>query len=191
MPLALLIHPHSDFAQHLLRALSSRVSLALSSRLLQSLGSSPLGGGKNFGSAAMHLPVILFCALWSAVSAENSDDYDLMYVNLDNEIDNGLHPTEDRKFVLTVSLLTLNYIATSLGLSIIHIFCCQCNKQQQQRVLQKRKSTLGKEVSKSYFSQIHNGSNCMKSPVFACFELHERQFHRVQLINLQGFCRFP
>ncbi|EPY78353.1 pentraxin-related protein PTX3 precursor [Camelus ferus] len=44
----------------------------------------------------MHLPVILFCVLWSAVSAENSDDYELMYVNLDNEIDNGLHPTEDR-----------------------------------------------------------------------------------------------
>uniref|UniRef100_A0A8C6FLN6 Pentraxin-related protein PTX3 n=1 Tax=Moschus moschiferus TaxID=68415 RepID=A0A8C6FLN6_MOSMO len=43
----------------------------------------------------MHIPVILFCALWSAVSAENSDDYELMYVNLDNEIDNGLHPTED------------------------------------------------------------------------------------------------
>ncbi|XP_019801892.2 pentraxin-related protein PTX3 [Tursiops truncatus] len=43
----------------------------------------------------MHLPVILFCALWSAVSAENSDEYELMYVNLDNEIDNGLHPTED------------------------------------------------------------------------------------------------
>ncbi|XP_035978291.1 pentraxin-related protein PTX3 [Halichoerus grypus] len=43
----------------------------------------------------MHLPVILFCALWSAVSAETSDDYELMYVNLDNEIDNGLHPTED------------------------------------------------------------------------------------------------
>ncbi|KAB0374123.1 pentraxin-related protein PTX3 [Muntiacus reevesi] len=43
----------------------------------------------------MHLPVILFCALWSAVSAENSDDYELMYVNLDNEIDNELHPTED------------------------------------------------------------------------------------------------
>lgn len=59
-------------------------------------------------SPAMHLPVILFCAaLWSAVSAETSDDYELMYVNLDNEIDNGLHPTEDRKFILTVSLLTL------------------------------------------------------------------------------------
>eukprot|EP00069_Balaena_mysticetus_P004689 bmy_04615T0 len=43
----------------------------------------------------MHLPVILFCALWSAVSAEISDEYELMYVNLDNEIDNGLHPTED------------------------------------------------------------------------------------------------
>ncbi|XP_024595939.1 pentraxin-related protein PTX3 [Neophocaena asiaeorientalis asiaeorientalis] len=43
----------------------------------------------------MHLPVILFCALWSALSAENSDEYELMYVNLDNEIDNGLHPTED------------------------------------------------------------------------------------------------
>ncbi|KAI4032220.1 pentraxin 3 [Homo sapiens] len=43
----------------------------------------------------MHLLAILFCALWSAVLAENSDDYDLMYVNLDNEIDNGLHPTED------------------------------------------------------------------------------------------------
>ncbi|XP_023079145.1 pentraxin-related protein PTX3 [Piliocolobus tephrosceles] len=46
-------------------------------------------------SPAMHLLAILFCALWSAVLAENSDDYDLMYVNLDNEIDNGLHPTED------------------------------------------------------------------------------------------------
>ncbi|XP_034356802.1 pentraxin-related protein PTX3 [Arvicanthis niloticus] len=43
----------------------------------------------------MHLPAILLCALWSAVMAENSDDYELMYVNLDNEIDNGLHPTED------------------------------------------------------------------------------------------------
>ncbi|XP_006149837.1 pentraxin-related protein PTX3 [Tupaia chinensis] len=43
----------------------------------------------------MRLPVIVFCALCSAVLAENSDDYDLMYVNLDNEIDNGLHPTED------------------------------------------------------------------------------------------------
>ncbi|XP_054569645.1 pentraxin-related protein PTX3 [Eptesicus fuscus] len=43
----------------------------------------------------MHLCAILFCVLWSAVCAENSDDYELMYVNLDNEIDNGLHPTED------------------------------------------------------------------------------------------------
>ncbi|XP_022363533.1 pentraxin-related protein PTX3 [Enhydra lutris kenyoni] len=43
----------------------------------------------------MHLPVILFCALWFAALAETSDDYELMYVNLDNEIDNGLHPTED------------------------------------------------------------------------------------------------
>ncbi|XP_057594887.1 pentraxin-related protein PTX3 [Hippopotamus amphibius kiboko] len=43
----------------------------------------------------MRLPVILFCALWSAASADNSHDYELMYVNLDNEIDNGLHPTED------------------------------------------------------------------------------------------------
>lgn len=47
----------------------------------------------------MHLPVILLCAFWSAVLAETSDDYELMYVNLDNEIDNGLHPTEDRKFI--------------------------------------------------------------------------------------------
>ncbi|XP_014393444.1 PREDICTED: pentraxin-related protein PTX3 [Myotis brandtii] len=44
----------------------------------------------------MHLCAVLFCVLWSAVRAENSDDYELMYVNLDNEIDNGLHPTEDR-----------------------------------------------------------------------------------------------
>ncbi|XP_037382125.1 pentraxin-related protein PTX3 [Talpa occidentalis] len=43
----------------------------------------------------MHLSAVLLCALWSAVSAENADDYGLMYVNLDNEIDNGLHPTED------------------------------------------------------------------------------------------------
>ncbi|XP_037697873.1 pentraxin-related protein PTX3 [Choloepus didactylus] len=43
----------------------------------------------------MRLPAILFCVLWSTVSAENSDDYELMYVNLDNEIDNGIHPTED------------------------------------------------------------------------------------------------
>ncbi|XP_006868001.1 PREDICTED: pentraxin-related protein PTX3 [Chrysochloris asiatica] len=43
----------------------------------------------------MHLPAILFCALWSAASAENSEDYELMYVNLDNEIDNGIHSTED------------------------------------------------------------------------------------------------
>ncbi|KAF6121319.1 pentraxin 3 [Phyllostomus discolor] len=43
----------------------------------------------------MRLYGILFCALWSAACAENSDDYELMYVNLDNEIDNGLHPTEE------------------------------------------------------------------------------------------------
>ncbi|KAM6225363.1 pentraxin-related protein PTX3 [Rhynchocyon petersi] len=43
----------------------------------------------------MHLPAILFCALWAAVSAENSDDYELMYVNLNNEIDNGIQSTED------------------------------------------------------------------------------------------------
>ncbi|XP_054435983.1 pentraxin-related protein PTX3 [Pteronotus mesoamericanus] len=43
----------------------------------------------------MHLYAILFCVLWSAACAENSDDYELMYVNLDNEIDNGLHPTEE------------------------------------------------------------------------------------------------
>ncbi|XP_016004257.2 pentraxin-related protein PTX3 [Rousettus aegyptiacus] len=43
----------------------------------------------------MHLPAILLCVLWSSVRAENLDDYELMYVNLDNEIDNGLHPTED------------------------------------------------------------------------------------------------
>lgn len=55
----------------------------------------------------MYLSAILVCVLWSAVHAENSDDYELMYVNLDNEIDNGLHPTEDRKFLLTVSLLSL------------------------------------------------------------------------------------
>ncbi|VCX08382.1 unnamed protein product, partial [Gulo gulo] len=46
-------------------------------------------------SPAMHLPVILFCALRFAALVETSDDYELMYVNLDNEIDNGLHPTED------------------------------------------------------------------------------------------------
>lgn len=68
----------------------------------------------------MHLPVILFCALWSAVSAETSDDYELMYVNLDNEIDNGLHPTEDRKFFLTVSLLTLTTYAP-LWVQILYI----------------------------------------------------------------------
>ncbi|XP_007941737.1 pentraxin-related protein PTX3 [Orycteropus afer afer] len=43
----------------------------------------------------MHFPEILFCAFWTAVLAENSDDYELMYVNLDNEIDNGIHSTED------------------------------------------------------------------------------------------------
>ncbi|XP_003476359.2 pentraxin-related protein PTX3 [Cavia porcellus] len=43
----------------------------------------------------MHLRVILLCALWSAASAENSDDYELMYVNMDNEIFDGTHPTED------------------------------------------------------------------------------------------------
>ncbi|KAM6160600.1 pentraxin-related protein PTX3 [Erethizon dorsatum] len=43
----------------------------------------------------MHRLVILFCALWSAALAENSDDYELMYVNMDNEIFNGLHPTEE------------------------------------------------------------------------------------------------
>ena len=58
-------------------------------------------------SPAMRLYAILLCVLWSAACAENSDDYELMYVNLDNEIDNGLHPTEERKFILTVYLLTL------------------------------------------------------------------------------------
>ncbi|XP_036302241.1 pentraxin-related protein PTX3 isoform X2 [Pipistrellus kuhlii] len=43
----------------------------------------------------MHPCALLLCVLWSAVSAQTSDDYELMYVNLDNEIDNGLHPTED------------------------------------------------------------------------------------------------
>ncbi|XP_006897830.1 PREDICTED: pentraxin-related protein PTX3-like [Elephantulus edwardii] len=43
----------------------------------------------------MHLQALLFCALWTAASAENSDDYELMYVNLDNEIDNGIQSTED------------------------------------------------------------------------------------------------
>ncbi|XP_045153589.1 pentraxin-related protein PTX3 [Echinops telfairi] len=43
----------------------------------------------------MHLPAILVCALWTAVCAENADDYELMYVNLDNEIDNGIQSTED------------------------------------------------------------------------------------------------
>ncbi|MBZ3887998.1 Pentraxin-related protein PTX3 [Sciurus carolinensis] len=43
----------------------------------------------------MHRRVIFLCALCAAVLAENSDDYDLMYVNMDNEIFNGLHPTED------------------------------------------------------------------------------------------------
>ncbi|XP_004639889.1 pentraxin-related protein PTX3 [Octodon degus] len=43
----------------------------------------------------MQLLVILLCAVWSAAQAENSDDYELMYVNMDNEIFNGLHPTED------------------------------------------------------------------------------------------------
>lgn len=62
----------------------------------------------------MHLPAILLCALWSAVLAETSDDYELMYVNLDNEIDNGLHPTEDRKFILTFSAHQ-NYITHFWG----------------------------------------------------------------------------
>ncbi|XP_075403081.1 pentraxin-related protein PTX3 [Tenrec ecaudatus] len=43
----------------------------------------------------MHLPAILVCALWVAVSAENAEDYEFMYVNLDNEIDNGIQSTED------------------------------------------------------------------------------------------------
>uniref|UniRef100_A0A8C5LDC0 Pentraxin-related protein PTX3 n=1 Tax=Jaculus jaculus TaxID=51337 RepID=A0A8C5LDC0_JACJA len=43
----------------------------------------------------MRLLAFLLCALRSAVRAENSDDYELMYVNLDNEIDNGLHPTTE------------------------------------------------------------------------------------------------
>ncbi|XP_027731890.1 pentraxin-related protein PTX3 [Vombatus ursinus] len=42
-----------------------------------------------------HLRVILFWAFCSALSAEDSDDYNLMYVNLDNEIENGIHPTDD------------------------------------------------------------------------------------------------
>lgn len=53
----------------------------------------------------MHPCALVLCVLWSAVcAAENADDYELMYVNLDNEIDNGLHPTEDRKCTLTLSL---------------------------------------------------------------------------------------
>lgn len=41
---------------------------------------------------------LLLCVLWAAAGAETSDDYELLYVNLDNEIDNGLRPTEDREF---------------------------------------------------------------------------------------------
>ncbi|KAM9036411.1 pentraxin-related protein PTX3 [Sarcophilus harrisii] len=42
-----------------------------------------------------HLPVILVCALCSALAAENNHDYNLLYVNLDNEIENGLRPTDE------------------------------------------------------------------------------------------------
>ncbi|XP_049723653.1 pentraxin-related protein PTX3 [Elephas maximus indicus] len=44
----------------------------------------------------MYLPAILLCAFWAAASAaENSEDCDLMFVNLDNEIDNGIPSTEE------------------------------------------------------------------------------------------------
>lgn len=72
----------------------------------------------------MHLPAILLCALWSAVVAETSDDYELMYVNLDNEIDNGLHPTEDRKFIfnsLSVSKLHNSLFGGGGAINIINI----------------------------------------------------------------------
>uniref|UniRef100_A0A5F9D8W4 Pentraxin family member n=1 Tax=Oryctolagus cuniculus TaxID=9986 RepID=A0A5F9D8W4_RABIT len=44
----------------------------------------------------MQLLAVLLGALWTAALAEDSHDYELMYLNLDNEIDNGLHPTEER-----------------------------------------------------------------------------------------------
>ncbi|XP_003433222.2 pentraxin-related protein PTX3 [Canis lupus baileyi] len=43
----------------------------------------------------MRLPAVLLCALCSALSPEGPGDYELMYVDLDNEIDHGLQPTED------------------------------------------------------------------------------------------------
>nr|XP_002716374.1 pentraxin-related protein PTX3 [Oryctolagus cuniculus] len=43
----------------------------------------------------MQLLAVLLGALWTAALAEDSHDYELMYLNLDNEIDNGLHPTEE------------------------------------------------------------------------------------------------
>ncbi|XP_048650430.1 pentraxin-related protein PTX3 [Marmota marmota marmota] len=66
----------------------------------------------------MHLPVVLLCAVCAAALAENSDDYDLMYVNMENEIFNGLHPTEDRKFLSTFSA-NPNYLSRSFWLAAL------------------------------------------------------------------------
>ncbi|XP_038602014.1 pentraxin-related protein PTX3 [Tachyglossus aculeatus] len=43
----------------------------------------------------MHLQIILFAFLCSTLTAQNSEDYDLMYVNLENEIEHEILPTED------------------------------------------------------------------------------------------------
>ncbi|XP_074046915.1 pentraxin-related protein PTX3 [Macrotis lagotis] len=40
------------------------------------------------------LRLILFCAFCAALTAADSDDYNLLYVSLDNDIDTGLQPTD-------------------------------------------------------------------------------------------------
>uniref|UniRef100_F7E0T2 Pentraxin-related protein PTX3 n=2 Tax=Monodelphis domestica TaxID=13616 RepID=F7E0T2_MONDO len=65
------------------------------SRLLQKSGKSTFSSLSFSWEEMQHLQVILFCILCSSLSAEDSDDYELMYLNLNNEIENGMHPTDE------------------------------------------------------------------------------------------------
>uniref|UniRef100_A0A6I8NG63 Pentraxin-related protein PTX3 n=1 Tax=Ornithorhynchus anatinus TaxID=9258 RepID=A0A6I8NG63_ORNAN len=50
---------------------------------------------RRASTSEMHLQIILLGFLCSTLTAQNSEDYDLMYVNLENEIEHEILPTED------------------------------------------------------------------------------------------------
>lgn len=56
----------------------------------------------------MRLPAVLLlllCALRRCALAGRASDYELLYVNLDNDIDHGLPPTDPRELVVWGSRL--------------------------------------------------------------------------------------